>query len=88
MPGEGKQYWPPARGIIAASSAQQRAPVIVSTAATTQANSSQPGAPINRADSAEVMKIPEPIIDPITIIVASSGPRARLSLLLSVDSIR
>src|SRR4030095_1318712 len=37
----------------------------------------QPGPPLNRADSAEVMKIPEPIIDPTTIIVASTGPIAR-----------
>src|SRR5205807_2901094 len=30
--------------------------------------------------SAEVIKIPEPIIEPITIIVASIGPRARTKL--------
>ena len=39
--------------------------------------SSQPGAPTSRADSAEVMKMPEPIIAPMTIIVASSTPRSR-----------
>jgi hypothetical protein len=42
-----------------------------------QAMSSQPGAPTNRADSAEVMKIPEPIIDPTTIIAASTVPSSR-----------
>ena len=61
--------------------------MIVINPATAHASSSQPGAPINRADSAEVIKMPEPIIEPITIIVASSGPRARMSpgLFLIVD---
>src|SRR6266404_5494879 len=62
---------------MVASSAQQSAPVIVIKPATAHANSNQPGAPINRADSADTMKMPEPIIDPITIMVASTGPRAR-----------
>ena len=47
-----------------------------------QASSSQPGALIRRVDSAEVMKIPEPIIEPITIMVASSGPRPRTSFVV------
>src|SRR5438132_13647274 len=64
---------------MVASSEQQSAPVIVINPATAQATSSQPGAPINRADSAEVIKTPEPIIDPITIMVASSGPSMRTS---------
>src|SRR6266567_3940190 len=64
---------------MVASSEQQSAPVIVINPATVQASSNQPGAPINRADSAEVMKTPEPIIDPITIMVASIGPSARTS---------
>src|SRR6266550_2952048 len=64
---------------MVASSEQQSAPVIVINPATAQASSSQPGAPINRADSAEVIKTPEPIIDPITIMVASSEPSARTS---------
>src|SRR2546423_11620122 len=68
---------PPARGIIAASSEQQSAPVIVITPATVQARISQPGAPVRRDDSADARKIPEPIIEPTTIIVASSGPRRR-----------
>jgi hypothetical protein len=55
--------------------------------AMTQASRSQPGAPINRVDSAEVMKMPEPIIDPITIMVAASGPSPRRNLSLG-DSIR
>src|SRR5213078_3078664 len=61
-------------------SEQQRAPVIVIKPATAQAPTNQPGAPVSRADSAEVMKIPEPIIEPTTIMVASSGPRPRTSL--------
>src|SRR5687767_15973943 len=48
--------------------------------ASAHATNNQPGAPINRDDSAEVMKIPEPIIEPITIIVPSSKPRPRTSL--------
>src|SRR6266850_452763 len=75
-----KTYCPPARGHIAASSAQQRAPVIVRTPASAQATSSQPGAPTSREDSAETMKIPEPIMEPTTIMVASSKPRPRTSL--------
>src|SRR5439155_11988899 len=59
---------------------QQSEPVIVISPATAQASSSQPGAPIKRADSAEVMKMPDPIIEPITIMVASSGPRPRTKL--------
>ena len=64
---------------MVASSEQQSAPVIVIKPATAQASNNQPGAPINRADSADVMKMPDPIIEPITIIVASTGPRARTS---------
>jgi len=62
--------------------------VIVSKPATAQARSNQPGAPINRADSADVIKMPDPIIEPITIMVASIGPRARSKLvaLLSIFS--
>src|SRR6476661_4726999 len=72
-------YCPPARGHIAASSAQQSAPVIVSTPAKAHATSNHPGEPTSRDDSAEVMKMPEPIIDPTTIIVASSRLRPRTS---------
>src|ERR1700756_5691772 len=62
---------------MVASSEQQSAPVIVSSPATAQARSNQPGAPLNRDDSADAIKIPEPIIEPITIMVASIGPSAR-----------
>src|SRR5881397_2968253 len=48
---------------MAASSAQQSDPVIVSKPASAHAINNQPGAPISRADSADVMKMPEPIID-------------------------
>ena len=53
------------------------APEIVINPAKAQASKSQPGAPTSRADSAEVMKIPEPIIAPMTSIVASSTPMSR-----------
>src|SRR5690348_13826934 len=62
---------------MVASSEQHNAPVMVSKPASAQARSSQPGAPLNREDSADTIKIPEPIIEPITIIVASTGPSAR-----------
>ena len=70
-------YCPPARGHMVASSAHESAPVSVSTPARAHAISSHPGAPTSRVDSAEVMKIPEPIMDPITSSVASSGPSPR-----------
>src|SRR6266542_677026 len=66
-----KTYWPPARGYIAASSPYARAPNIVTIPATTQASSSHSGEPTVRPMSAETMKMPEPIIDPATSIVAS-----------------
>src|SRR5581483_6657573 len=62
---------------MVASSEQQSAPVIVSKPAIAHARSSQPGAPLSRDVSADVIKIPDPIIDPITIMVASIGPSAR-----------
>src|SRR5918999_6102040 len=75
-----KTYCPPARGHMAANSAQHNAPVIVSTPASAHAISSQPGEPTSRDDSAEVMKIPDPIMEPTTIIVASSRLRPRINL--------
>src|SRR5256714_10771667 len=62
---------------MVASSEQRRAQLWVSKQAPPNARTSQPGAPLNRDVSAEVMKIPDPIIEPITIIVASTGPSAR-----------
>ncbi len=64
---------------MAAISAAVAAPQTVMTPATAHAASSQPGVPTSLADSAEVMKIPEPIIDPTTIIVASIVPSSRTS---------
>src|SRR5262249_22924550 len=52
-----------------------------------QASNSQPGAPLNRDDSAETMKIPDPIIEPMTIIVASIGPSARTRLVVSLGDV-
>jgi hypothetical protein len=51
--------------------------VIVSSPVTTQVSSSQPAEPVVRAISAETMKMPEPIIEPATIIVESSRPSSR-----------
>src|SRR5204862_7207579 len=65
---------------MVASSEQHNAPVTVNKPATAHARRSQPGAPLNRDDSAEVIKMPDPIIEPITIIVASIGPSARRRL--------
>jgi hypothetical protein len=65
---------------MVASSEQHNAPVMVNKPATVHARRSQPGAPLIRDDSADTMKMPEPIIEPITIIVASIGPSARTSL--------
>src|SRR4030088_2217871 len=62
---------------MVASSEQHNAPVMVNRPATAHARSNQPGAPLSRDDSADVIKIPEPIIEPITIMVASIGPSAR-----------
>src|SRR6266498_2699042 len=65
---------------MVASSEQHNAPVIVSKPASAHASSSQPGAPLSRDDSAEVIKIPDPIIEPITIMVASTSPSVRTRL--------
>jgi hypothetical protein len=54
--------------------------VIVITPAKAHATSNQPGDPINRELSADVMKMPDPIIEPITIIVPSTRVRPRTSL--------
>ena len=64
-------YCPPARGNMAASSPQVRAPKQVMTPVSSQAMSSQPGEPTDRPMSAETMKIPDPIIAPATSMVAS-----------------
>src|ERR1051326_783415 len=66
-----KTYWPPARGNIAASSPYESAPSRVITPGMTQASSRKNGEPSVRDMLAETMKIPEPIIEPATSIVAS-----------------
>ncbi len=70
---------------MAANSAQQRAPVIVRTPAIAQAANNQPGEPTSAEDFAETMKMPDPIIDPITIMVASSKLSPRTSRGDSLD---
>ncbi len=57
---------------------------MVRTPVNTHAASSQPGELIIRAMSAETMKIPEPIIAPITIMVASYSPMPRTKVLVSL----
>src|SRR5919202_1639057 len=64
-------YWPPARGYIAASSPYDSAPSSVMTPVSSHAMRSHIGEPTLRAMLADTMKIPEPIIDPATSIVAS-----------------
>src|SRR5436190_2061168 len=64
-------YWPPARGYIAASSPYASAPKTVTTPDTTHAIISQNGEPTVREISAETIKMPDPIIEPATSIVAS-----------------
>src|ERR1700674_1686765 len=64
-------YCPPARGYIAASSPYASAPKMVTTPETTHAMRSQKGELTVREISAETMKIPDPIIEPATSIVAS-----------------
>src|SRR5215210_8695558 len=66
-----KRYWPPARGYIAASSPYASAPSSVITPASTQARIIQSGEGRSRAIPADTMKMPDPIIDPATSIVAS-----------------
>src|SRR5436853_3887815 len=51
-----------------------------------QAASNHPGEPTIVIDLAETMKMPEPIIDPTTIIVASIRPRPRTKRVASVGA--
>src|SRR2546423_2473240 len=69
-------YWPPALGYIAASSPYASATKMVTTPDTTQAIRSQKGEFTVREISADTMKIPEPIIEPATSIVASVSVKA------------
>jgi hypothetical protein len=64
---------------MAAVSAAQIDPETVIKPESPQARRSHPGAPTNRAESAETIKIPDPIIEPITIMVASIVPSSRTS---------
>ena len=53
----------------------------------THVTRSHPGEPTVRAMSDETMKIPDPIIDPTTIVVESSRFNARLNSCCSVADI-
>src|SRR5260370_16452957 len=76
---------------MAANSPYESAAATVSNPLMTQAASSPPVDPVWRAISAETMKIPEPIIDPTTIMVESNKPRPRTnpddSVLVTTPSI-
>ena len=80
-PSRRKTYCPPALGIAAASSPYDSAPATVISPVTTQIISSPPGEFICRAMSADTMKIPEPIMEPTTSMVASSSDSPRLNSL-------
>src|SRR4029077_14924644 len=67
-------YWPPAFGIIAASSPYESAAVSVSNPVTMHTTSNHPGDPTWRAMIDDTMKIPEPIIEPATSMVESNKP--------------
>jgi hypothetical protein len=66
-----KTYCPPALGYMAASSPYARAPSNVITPVITHATTNQNGEGSDLAMSAETMKMPEPIIEPATSMVAS-----------------
>ncbi len=61
---------------------------MVSTAANTQAARNHPGPPRMRAMPAGTMKIPEPIMTPMTTMVESKRPRALLGFRLTCNSSR
>src|SRR6185436_5533382 len=61
--------------MAAASSPYVSAAIRVKAAATTQVTMSRPGDCVWRAMSAETIKIPDPIMEPMTSVVASSRPR-------------
>src|SRR5436305_896921 len=62
---------------MAANSPKESAAAITSSPLTSHAASSHPAEPTCRAILAETMKMPEPIIDPVTIITESSRPSSR-----------
>src|ERR1700751_3180394 len=59
---------------MAASSPYASAPVMVKKPVSSHAASSSAGESTSRAISADTMKMPEPIIEPITMVVALMGP--------------
>src|SRR6476469_4027473 len=71
---------------MAASSPYDNAAATVRTPATTQLSMSQPLLPTSRAISPATIKIPEPIIDPATIMVESNNPSDRLSFCGAAES--
>src|SRR5882724_1171753 len=70
-------YWPPARGNMAANSPYDSAAESVSTPVRIHVSSNPPAEPVCRVMSAATIKMPEPIIEPTTIIVPSNKPMAR-----------
>ena len=64
---------------MAASSANDSAPIRLNRPPTTQTDSAAPGVPTSRVISAGTMKIAVPIMMPITIELVSHRPSARSS---------
>jgi hypothetical protein len=73
-----KTYCPPVSGNIAAASALLNAPVSDISPATTHTLNCTKGEPSSFAISAGFIKMPEPIIVPITISTVVVRPRVRL----------
>ena len=69
---------PPACGIMAANSPYDRAAATVDDGSEEPRDQNPARLPIFRAISAVTMKMPEPIIDPTTSIVASKRPSSRM----------
>ena len=70
---------PPAQGMRTTRSPNLRAPTTVIRPAMSQTSSGYAGAPTLRAMSALTMKMPEPIMEPITSSVASISLSSRLN---------
>src|SRR5215831_17535979 len=72
---------------MAANSPYESAPTTVSTPVTIQTTSNHPGDPTCFEMPPETIKMPDPIMDPATIIVESSKPSPRMNPVLFVCAI-
>ena len=73
---------PPASGIIEASSPYEIAAAMVKTPVTAHATNSHPPPPSSRYISAGTIKIPDPIMVPMTIMTESKSPSSRIKPVL------